>query len=403
MIPRVAFFTDSFHEVNGVALTSRQLQAFAARRGYPFFSFHFAPEAAVRQNEELTVCEMPRSRAAVGLERDLAFDPLFLRHRGVLRERLRAFAPDLVHVTGPGDACILGAWLAHELGVPLVMSWHTNVHEYAARRLLRHLPHAHALARWVEERSLDASCRFYRLGRVLLAPSPELCRMLEERTGRPVHRMPRGSDTVLFDPRKRTRARNDRRIVLGFVGRLSPEKNVRLLARIEDALAATLGREVSFLIVGGGSERGWLESHLRHARCAGVLTGEALAQAYADMDIFVFPSETDTYGNVVVEALASGVPAVVTCGGGPKYIVRHGETGLVASDEAEFIRHTRTLIENDELRATMGIAARRAAEAQSWDAVFDGVYAAYREALEAAVPQSFPSEVNRNRAAAGCP
>lgn len=402
MIPRVAFFTDSFHEVNGVALTSRQLQAFAARRGYPFFSFHFAPEPAVQQEGDLTVCEMPRSRAAVGLERDLAFDPLFSRHRGVLRERLRAFAPDLVHVTGPGDAGILGAWLAHELGVPLVMSWHTNVHEYAARRLLRHLPKATTLARWVEARALDATCRFYRLGRALLAPSPELCRMLEHRTGRPVHRMPRGSDTVLFDPRKRTRARNDRRIVLGFVGRLSPEKNVRLLARIESALAATLGREISFLIVGGGSERQWLESHLRRAHCTGVLTGEALARAYADMDVFVFPSETDTYGNVVVEALASGVPAVVTSGGGPKYIVRHGETGLVAADEAEFIRHTRSLIENEDLRAAMGIAARRAAEAQSWDAVFDGVYAAYREALALGAPQSLLTEVNRNRAAAGC-
>jgi glycosyltransferase involved in cell wall biosynthesis len=92
---------------------------------------------------------------------------------------------------------------------------------------------------------------------------------------------------------------------------------------------------------------------------------------------------------------------VVTSGGGPKYIVRHGETGLVAADEAEFIRHTRTLIENEELRATMGLAARRAAEAQSWDAVFDGVYAAYREALEAAAPESFLAEVNRSRAAAG--
>ena len=86
---------------------------------------------------------------------------------------------------------------------------------------------------------------------------------------------------------------------------------------------------VRFLIVGHGSEEAALRRELHEAEFAGVLRGEALAQAYANMDVLVFPSHTDTFGNVVLEALASGVPAVVTPDGGPKFIVRDGETGFV--------------------------------------------------------------------------
>src|SRR6185437_7045960 len=91
---------------------------------------------------------------------------------------------------------------------------------------------------------------------------------------------------------------------------------------------------VRFLIVGLGSEEASLRAALGRADFVGVLRGEELARAYANMDVLVFPSHTDTFGNVVLEALSSGVPAVVTGNGGPKFIVREGETGFIASDEA---------------------------------------------------------------------
>ena len=106
--PRVAFFTDSFHEVNGVALTSRQLEGFARRRRYPFFSAHTGQETRVWQEESVTRCELALSGSSFALETDLRFDLRFLRHRASVVEALRRFQPDLVHVTGPSHVGILG-------------------------------------------------------------------------------------------------------------------------------------------------------------------------------------------------------------------------------------------------------------------------------------------------------
>lgn len=106
------------------------------------------------------------------------------------------------------------------------------------------------------------------------------------------------------------------RFTLGFVGRLTVEKNVRLLVELEKALLGLGCKNFRFLIVGQGVLEPWLRENLRHGTFAGVLKGDALARAYAKMDVFTFPSRTDTFGNVVLEALASGVPAVVTNEGG---------------------------------------------------------------------------------------
>ena len=105
-----------------------------------------------------------------------------------------------------------------------------------------------------------------------------------------------------------------------------------------------------------------------------------LAAAYANMDLFVFPSHTDTFGNVVLEALASGVPAVVTPEGGPKTIVRDGETGRIVPDEG-FAAAVAAILADPEQHAAMRRAARSYAETASWDSVFDGVYAAYKTLL----------------------
>jgi glycosyltransferase involved in cell wall biosynthesis len=382
----VAFFTDSFHEVNGVALTSRSLHEFARRRQYPFLSIHYGAQVRVEKQGAFWIAEYERSTWRLGLERDLSFDLVCWRNLAAMLKLLREFEPDVIHATGPGDTGLLAAWLAHRLGVPLVLSWHTNVHEYAGRRLRRMMQGwpgslAERLDDWGERGALALTARFYQLGRVLLAPSPELCTLLHERTGRPVRLMTRGSDPAQFDPSLRRRAADASEVIIGFVGRLSPEKNVRLLARVEEALERAMPDRFSFLIVGDGSERAWLESRLRRARFTGVLRGGELARAYADMDLFVFPSETDTYGNVVVEAMASGVPVVVTGRGGPRFLVRPGETGLIGESEDAFVGQVVRLGLDGELRRRMRRPARAFAESQSWDRVFEGVYAAYGEAV----------------------
>jgi phosphatidylinositol alpha 1,6-mannosyltransferase len=380
--PRVAYMPDSFHEVNGVAHTSRNFQSYAERHNLPFLCIRAGNrKIAWQQQEHLHVLECRRSSFSLKLEKDLYFDLLYLRYATEISQQLRAFKPDILHITGPSELGILGAWLAWKMKIPLAASWHTNVHEYAARRssvMLKWMPGqwSSVSEQWIEDSSLKLTARFYKLARVLFAPNAELCELLSDATGKPCRLMQRGVDTVAFSPANRTRDDRDGKFVLGYVGRLSVEKNITLLVDIERRLTALGHNHVKFLIVGHGGDESWLRQHLNHAEFTGVLRGEALQRAYADMDAFVFPSHTDTFGNVVLEALASGVPAVVTQHGGPKYIVRDGETGFIAEDE-NFAAAVESMIANPERHAAMRIAARRYAQECSWDAVFDRVYDAY--------------------------
>jgi glycosyltransferase involved in cell wall biosynthesis len=149
---------------------------------------------------------------------------------------------------------------------------------------------------------------------------------------------------------------------------------------VQAELEAMGHKSFRFLIVGHGGESAWLKERLPRAEFAGVLKGEALSTAYANMDLFVFPSHTDTFGNVVLEALASGVPAIVTPDGGPKTIVRDGVTGRIAED-ADFAKAVAGVLGNPEKHAEMRLAARAYALTMSWDSVFEGVYAAYKPML----------------------
>ena len=379
--PRVAYFPDSFHEVNGVAHTSRNFVAFAQRRDLSFLCVRASgakPRKYLLENDgNLQTLELPRSRVSVQMEKDLFFDPLFFRYANLISRTLRAFRPDVIHITGPSELGIFGAYFAWKLGIPLAASWHTNVHEYAARRLAWLTAKLHPqIDRTIESSALNATARFYGLAKVLFAPNDELCRMLEAATHRPCHLMQRGVDTVLFSPAHRTRPADDLTLVLGFVGRLSVEKNVALLPVTARELAVLTQRPIRFLIIGQGAEEHALKAALSNAHFAGVLRGQELANAYANMDLLVFPSHTDTFGNVVLEALASGVPAIVTPDGGPRYIVRDGETGHIV-DDASFAKSIASLSNDPDRLAQMRSTARAYAETCTWDAVFERVYAAY--------------------------
>jgi phosphatidylinositol alpha 1,6-mannosyltransferase len=384
-VPRVAYFPDSFHEVNGVAHTSRNFLGYAQRRGLPFLCVRAGTrEISFEQVGEVRTLELRRSRGSVRMEKDLEFDTLFWRHGGAIRRELERFRPDVIHITGPSELGMFGAYFAWEMGVPLAASWHTNLHEYAARRmgwLTGRMAEGRgaAIEGGVETGGLWVASQFYKLAKILFAPNEELCRMLERTTGRPCFLMPRGVDTEWFSPMHRTREDGDRCVVLGYVGRLSVEKNVALLARVERELAAMGLDDVRFLIVGHGSEEASLRRDLKKAEFAGVLRGAPLARAYANMDVLVFPSHTDTFGNVVLEALASGVPAVVTPDGGPKFTVRDGETGFVTGDD-RFAEAIAALARDRARLEAMRMKAREYALGCGWDAVFDRVYAGYEAA-----------------------
>jgi glycosyltransferase involved in cell wall biosynthesis len=384
--PRVAYFPDSFHEVNGVAHTSRHFEAFARRRNLPFLCVRAGDRAqALEEDGNVWTLELPRGFLSFALEKDLRFDPAFPRHIPLIGDVLDRFKPDLIHITGPSEVGMLGAGLAHEMGLPMAASWHTNVHEYLARRsdwLVKLFPAQSLLTeQTIEDLTLAAAAKFYSMAKVLYAPNAELCALLKRATRRPCHLMPRGVNAEIFHPAKRNRKPNDRDHVLGFVGRLSVEKNVALLAQVQEELEAMGHRSFRFLIVGHGGDEAWLRERMPRAQFTGVLRGEALSMAYANMDLLVFPSHTDTFGNVVLEALASGVPAIVTPDGGPRTIVRDGVTGRIAED-ADFASAVAGVLGNPETHAEMRLAARKYALTMSWDTVFEGVYAGY----EAIIP-----------------
>lgn len=378
---RAAFFCETFHEVNGVALTARQLAALAERRECPMLAVHPGLRLAQCTSGSVTRLELPREWASFGVERDLRYDLYLWRFLPMLRKELAAFRPEVVHVTSPADFGQLGAILAHEMGIPLVASWHTNIHQFGGRRLkklLQYLPEnaANHVAACAERVALRLILRFYKIARAVLAPTPEQVAWLQEATGKPGFLMVRGVDSELFHPRHRTC--EDGVLRLGFVGRVTPEKGVRLFPRIEQALLDSGLKRFEIVIIGDGSERPWLESKLRKGVFRGVLLGDGLAEAYANLDLFVFPSRTDTFGNVVQEAAASGVPAVVTTQGGPQSLVVRDVTGYAEStDESLMARVVQLALMPEKLRR-MGEAARARVCNASWDAALAPVFDAYR-------------------------
>ena len=382
---RIAFFPDSYLEVNGAAMTCRRLTDYARRNNFPFLCIHAGPETKTVTDGSTTHCSLKRSPLRFALDEDLAYDPLFQRHQGKVRRLLEDFKPDVIHITGLNDVSIIGVYLAWRMQIPMIGSWHTNIHEFAASRIersLKFLPKAPVakIASFAERKIKAGSMLYYKMPKVNLSPNSELVSELARRTGRASRLMGRGVDAEYFSPLKRTV--NDGIFRLGFVGRLRAEKNVRLLVDVEKAFIDAGITNFEFLVVGEGSERAFLEENMKNAVFTGFLDGEKLAEAYANMDLFIFPSETDAFGNVAQEANASGVPAIVSSKGGPKYVIREGISGLVAREDDDYAKFALDLYRNKEKLAAMKADSRNIAESSSWDSIFRGVYDAYREALD---------------------
>lgn len=385
---RVAFFPDAYDEIDGVAHTARQFESFAMRRGLAFLTVHGGTANQLQKTGSVLRMTRRRGRFGFPLDKKHDFDLAFWRHLYAVEAVVREFDPDILHITGPSDVGQLGLAIAHRLHIPLAASWHTNVHQYAEQRgaaLLSFLPDGlrKRVGAAFRQGSLMATLRYYHAAQVLFAPNQELIDVIEQGTGKACYPMHRGVETDLFTPRRRDRTGDT--FVIGYVGRLTVEKNIRDLVELERNLSQAGLTNFRFLIIGQGAEESWLRAHMKHADFAGVLRGEALARAYANMDVFAFSSQTDTYGNVVLEALASGVPAVVTDRGGPRFIVRPGETGFVAHNLQEFCASIQHLATRPAQRETMRAAARTHAMTASWDAVFDAVYLGYERGIREGV------------------
>ncbi len=379
---RIALFTDSLFETNGVATLSQQLTRFAQNSDRPFFCAYGGERTNVTDTGSLRILELKRSIAAFPVDKGLYCDPLrVFRYRDLVVEQLSSFKPDLVHITGPGDLSWLGLWAAHMLDVPVVASWHTNLHEYLSRRLLKFCRLAptswrEKVAGSAEHQSLRGLMRFYRMARFYLAPNAGMVELLKQRLApRPAYIMAHGVDLDSFSPTLRPAGKRPFRI--GYVGRLTAEKNVRAFADLERRLIAA-GKDFEILLVGDGGESHWLKKNLRRVQLPGTLRGPELAAAFASMDVFVFPSQTDTFGLVVLEAMASGVPVAVSPQTGARVGFREGVHGF---SDGDYANNVLALLNHEKLRREMGAQARRFACSHSWSSVFEQLYETYVEGL----------------------
>ena len=381
-IPRAALFADTFHETNGAANFLRRLVNYAKEKNYDFFCVRAGEQTRYYREGSVSFLDLKRGRAAIPLDGALKFDPLLWKHKKLVGKTLLKYAPDVIHVTGLNDISQFGYYFAHFKRIRAVATWHTNAHEYAAQRLMSVVPFVSGkikekIGKSIEKFTFKGLMKLYFLAQMQLAPNVELVDEIRRLTRRPSFLLGRGVDTDFLSPTKRSRE-DLKEIIIGFVGRLRPEKNVRFLAAIETALREANVENYKFLIIGEGSERSWLQNNLRNVELTGEIFGEDLARTYANMDLFVFPSQTDAFGNVVLEAMSSGVPAIVMTRGGPKFLIEHGANGFIADGERDFIETVLNLVKNPSQLPALGKAAHRAAQEHSWEQIFAKMFEYYR-------------------------
>jgi phosphatidylinositol alpha 1,6-mannosyltransferase len=287
---------------------------------------------------------------------------------------LRRFAPDVIHLASPFVLGWQGVRAAEALGIPTVSVYQTDVPAYATRY---GVPAAEPVL-WNHVRRLHARST------MTLAPSTSAMTLLADHGVERLSLWGRGVDSARFSPEKRDEnlrsswAAPDERVV-GYVGRLAVEKQVDDLRVLQNIPGVRL------VIVGDGPLRDSLEAALPAARFAGFLTGDRLASAMASFDVFVHPGESDTFGQTIQEAMASGVPVVATGRGGPIDLVDSSRNGWLyrPGDLADLRARVADLTGDDAKRRAFALSARRSVEFRSWPRLCARLVGHYQEALVA--------------------
>jgi phosphatidylinositol alpha 1,6-mannosyltransferase len=373
---RIALVASSYNYIkDGVALTLNRLVEYLERQGAQVLVFAPVGEVPAFRHQG-TIVPVPSVALPTRPEYRLAFGL-----PGQAVKQLDAFRPDILHLAVSPDFLGYSAlrW-AQRRNVPIVASCHTRYETY-----LKHYWYAAAFATPLRRylRYVYGACR------EVYVPSRSMHDALVAEGHTANFRLwPRGVDTVRFSPGKRSldwRRKygiGDSELVVLFASRLVREKQTETLAgALRRVLSAGLVHRA--VIVGDGPERAALEQQLPHAVFTGFLDGDELAQAYASSDIFVFPSETETFGSVTLEAMASGLPCVCADATGSRSLVVHGRTGYLArpADAQSFADHIVSLAHDPALRRAMAAAARDRSVEFSWDEAMARIHGYYRSVL----------------------
>jgi glycosyltransferase involved in cell wall biosynthesis len=356
-----AWFTDTLEDVNGVSTTIRRMTAAARAEGFDLTVLTSRGEVGTSDIPIVNLRPVGEFELPEYELQKLSFPPVLEIIDHIQRE---GYTEIIISTPGPVGLCALLA--AKLLGLKTSGIYHTDFPQYV--RILTD-------DSWMETLTWNFMQWFYEQMDVVFVNSGDYRKALEAR-GIPAARiniLPRGLDTVLFTPERRDpnfwRARGlaEGEIGLLYAGRVSKEKKLDLFTAVVRRLKVE-GLPVRGLVVGHGPYSDELKAAFPEAIYTGYLSGANLAAAYASADIFVFPSTTDTFGNVILEAQASGLPCVVSDQGGPRELVEDGVDGFVTrgGDEAGICGAVRRICTDEALRNRMSAASRKRVEDRSW-------------------------------------
>ncbi len=293
-------------------------------------------------------------------------------------KRLAEFRPDIIHLNSPCTLGFAAMKYAREFGVPAVATYHTHFPSYPRYYKLKGF----------ENLVWRLSRRFYNNLDRTFVPTMPILRELETHAIRNLQYLPNGVDLSLFHPRRKSESWRKRfgprnKPVVLFVSRLVWEKDLRVLA---EAYAILRSRHLDFemVVVGDGHARVEFEKMMPGAHFLGYQSGSALAECYASSDVFVFPSTTETFGLVTLEAMASGTVPVAANVGGASGIIEDGMSGLLAQPHSgsDLARKVEWLLDNDIERWRMSQQAVERARQFGWDAIMDRLFTSYGEVID---------------------
>jgi phosphatidylinositol alpha 1,6-mannosyltransferase len=356
---RVAIVTESFlPQVNGVTNSVRHVVDHLVDNGHE--ALIIAPAPGIGDYRGVRVL---RARSiAVPMYKSF---PLGLPDRSV-EETLADFKPDVVHLASPIALGWVGLRAARKLGIPTVAVYQTDIPGFLRQY---GVPADAPVAKWVG--------RIHKRSTRTLVPSRSAYAQLDALGVPNLNVWGRGVDLDLFGPENRNRELHDKwarvgkkngdQVVVGYVGRLAAEKQVRRLKELSSLPGIRL------VVIGDGPEMKWLKKKLPDAKFTGMLTGVELARAFASLDMFVHTGENETFCQTIQEAQASGVPVVAPAAGGPLDLVQPEHTGLLYDPaDPESLRAAVTrLALDDTLRADLAAGGLKRVSSRSWADVID--------------------------------
>ncbi|MTH54474.1 glycosyltransferase [Bacillus mangrovi] len=370
---KIALFTDTYApDVNGVARTLKRFTDYLEANGHEYRVF--APESTKESLFSSHIHRFASFPFFLYPECRVAW-PNMIQVKGELQK----FKPDLVHIATPFNIGLCGMHYAKKLNIPIVGSYHTDFDQYLDYYDLQFF--SKLLWKYMHW--------FHKPFKKLFVPSPSTLEQLDKQGFQNLKIWGRGVDCSMFTPNLEGfdahKTYNIKEpFILSYAGRLAPEKDIETLIKTAESLPARLKEKVHFLIVGDGpSKADMMKQAPDNMTFAGYLSGRDLAKIYASSDLFVFPSPTETFGNVVLEALACGTPVVGANSGGVKNIVAEGKNGLLCEprNPDAFVAAIDSLLENHSLREHMSRQARAYALTQTWDQIFSGLVQDYKEVL----------------------